>query len=110
MVAHHFGVDYRAVLYRMKSLKHVSQRDSDGLLEQEHFGKEYLNILGMLDELEEPEQRRHWDRELRSEIAHLAIEAYRREEISRGRLLDLSKALEIDGDAFLSLARAAHEG
>ena len=110
MVAHHFGVDYRAVLYRMKSLRHVSQRDSDGLLEQEHFGKEYLNILGMLDELEEPEQRRHWDRELRSEIAHLAIEAYRREEISRGRLLDLSKALEIDGDAFLSLARAAHEG
>ena len=110
MVAHHFGVDYRAVLYRMKSLKHVSQRDSDGLLEQEHFGKEYLNILGMLDELEEPEQRRHWDRELRSEIAHLAIEAYRREEISRGRLLDLSKALEIDGDAFLGLARAAHEG
>ena len=110
MVAHHFGVDYRAVLYRMKSLKHVSQRDSDGLFEQEHFGKEYLNILGMLDELEEPEQRRHWDRELRSEIAHLAIEAYRREEISRGRLLDLSKALEIDGDAFLSLARAAHEG
>ena len=110
MVAHHFGVDYRAVLYRMKSLKHVSQRDSDSLLEQEHFGKEYLNILGMLDELEEPEQRRYWDRELRSEIAHLAIEAYRREEISRGRLLDLSKALEIDGDAFLSLARAAHEG
>ena len=64
----------------------------------------------MLDELEAPEQRGHWDRELRNEIAHLAIEAYRREEISRGRLLDLSKTLEIDGDALLSLARAAHEG
>lgn len=110
LVAHHFGVSYQAALYRLKSLKHVSQRDSDGLLEREHFGREYLKLLGMLDELEAPEQRSHWDRELRNEIAHLAIEAYRREEISRGRLLDLSKTLEIDGDALLSLARAAHEG
>ena len=110
LVAHHFGVSYQAVLYRLKSLKYVSQRDTDGLLEQERFGREYLSLLGMLDELEAPEQRRHWDRELRSEIAHLAIEAHRREEISRGRLLDLSKALEIDGDAFLILAQAAHEG
>ena len=110
LVAHHFGVSYQAALYRLKSLKHVSQRDSDGLLEREGFGREYLKLLGMLDELEEPEQRRYWDRELRSEIAHLAIEAYRREEISRGRLLELGKTLEIDGGTLLSLAEVAHEG
>ena len=110
LVARHFGVSYRAALYRLKSLRHVSQRESDGLLRQEYFGREYLKLLGMLDELEAPEQRGRWDRELRNEITHLAIEAYRREEISRGRLLDLSKTLEIDGDALLSLAQAAHEG
>ena len=109
LVAHHFGVSYQAALYRLKSLKHVSQRDSDGLLEREGFGREYLKLLDMLDELEEPEQRRYWDRELRSEIAHLAIEAYRREEISRGRLLELGKTLEIDGGSLLSLAEVAHE-
>jgi hypothetical protein len=35
------------------------------------------------------------DRELRSQVTRLAIEAYRGEEISRGRLLDLSKLLGI---------------
>ena len=110
LAGHHFGVSYRAALYRLKSLKHLSPRDSDRLLEREGIGREYLGLLGMFDELEEPEPRRYWDRELRSEITHLAIEAYRREEISRGRLFELSKTLELDGDALLSLAQAAHEG
>ena len=110
LVAHHFRVSYQAALYRLKSLRHVSQRELNNLLQQEYFGRKYLKLLGMLDELEAPEQRGHWDRELRNEIAHLAIEAYRREEISRGRILDLSKILEISSDALLSLAQAAHEG
>ena len=55
----------------------------------------------------EREKQRYWDRELRSEIAHLAIEAYRREEISRGRVLELSKTLRIAGDTLLNLAEAA---
>ena len=110
LVAHHFGVSYQAALYRLKSLKYVSQSASGGLLDQEHFGMRYLRLLNKLDELENPEQRQYWDRELRSEIAHLAIEAYRREDISRGRLLALSKTLEIDGKALLILAEAAHEG
>ena len=42
-----------------------------------------------------------------SEIAHLAIEAYRREEISRGRVLELSKTLGMKADILLRLAEAA---
>ena len=110
LVAHHFGVSYQAALYRLKSLKYVSQSASVGLLDQEHFGIRYLHLLNKRDELEQPEQRPYWDRELRSEIAHLAIEAYRREDISRGRLLELSKTLGIDGKSLLILAEAAHEG
>ena len=110
LVAHHFGVGYRAALYRLKSLRHVSRRESGSLLDREHFGREYLKLLGMLDELEAPVPRRHWGRALRNDITHLAVEAYRREAVSRGRLLDLGNTLEIDGDALLSLARAAHEG
>ena len=110
LVAHHFGVSYQAALYRLKSLKYVSQSASVGLLDQEHFGIRYLHLLNKRDELEQPEQRPYWDRELRSEIAHLAIEAYRREDISRGRLLELSKTLGVDGKILLILAEAAHEG
>ncbi len=60
----------------------------------------------MFSDVGEREQRRYWDRELRGEIAHLAIEAYRRDEISRGRILELSRTLGIDGDILLRLAEA----
>ena len=110
ILAHHFGVSYQAALYRLKSLRHISHPDSRNLLEQEGFGREYLKAIDMFGDVGEPEQRQYWDRELRSEIAHLAIEAYRREEISRGRVLELGGALGIDGDVLLRLAEAVRGG
>ena len=106
MLAHHFGVSYQAAVYRLKSLRHISHPDSHELLEQEGFGREYLKAL-MFSDVGEPEHPRYRDRELRGEIAHLAIEAYRREEISRGRVLELSKTLCINGDTLLHLAQVA---
>lgn len=110
LVAHHFGVSYQAALYRLKSLRHVSQSESIELLKHEDFGRKYLSALHMFADVGEQEQRQYWDRELRSEIAHLAIEAYRREEISRGRLLELSQTLAIDGEVLLDLAEVARGG
>lgn len=107
LVAHHFGVSYQAALYRLKSLRHISQQETEDLLAQEDFGRNYLSVLDMFGDVGEPEERIYWDRELRNEIAHLAIEAYRREEISRGRLLELSKTLSIKGSDLLDLAEAA---
>ena len=61
----------------------------------------------MFGDVEETEAHQYRDRELRIEIAHLAIEAYRREEISRGRVLELGRALDMKGDVLLRLAEAA---
>ena len=99
-------MSYQAAVYRLKSLQHISHPDSHELLEQEGFGREYLKAL-MFSDVGEPEHPRYRDRELRGEIAHLAIEAYRREEISRGRVLELSKTLGINGDTLLHLAQVA---
>ena len=106
MVARHFGASYQAALYRLKSLRHITHSESLDLLAQEHLGRQLLHELSMFSDIEEPEEPRHRDRELRSEVAHLAIEAYRREEISRGRVLELSKTLGIAGDVLLQLAEA----
>ncbi len=110
ILAHHFGVSYQAALYRLKSLRHISHPESQNLLEQEGFGREYLKAIDMFGDVGEPEQRQYWDRELRGEVAHLAIEAYRREEISHGRVLELGGALGIDGDVLLRLAEAVRGG
>ena len=107
MLAHRFGVSYQAALYRLKSLRHSSHAEPQELLEQEDFGRQLLRELSMFGDVEELEAREYPDRELRSEIAHLAIEAYRREEISRGRVLELGKTLGMKADILLRLAEAA---
>ncbi len=107
LLAHRFGVSYRAAVYRLKSLRYISDRESKDLLGQERFGRRYLKELGMFADVGEQEEQHYRDRELRSEVAHLAIEAYRREEISRGRLLELSAILGVTGDTLLSLGEAA---
>ncbi|MEK7877801.1 MAG: hypothetical protein AAB325_16615, partial [Pseudomonadota bacterium] len=63
--------------------------------------------LGMFEDLEGKEGKLLMDRELRSQVTRLAIEAFRREEISRGRLLDLGKQLGILGPKLVALAEAA---
>ena len=107
MLAHHFGVSYQAATYRLKSLRYISARECSDLLDRGGVGRDYLVALSKFDELGKPEQEEYWDRELRSEIVHLAIEAYRLEEISRGRVLELSKTLRIKGDTLLNFAEAA---
>ena len=106
MLARHFGASYQAALYRLKSLRHITHPESVDLLAQEHLGRQLLRELSMISDVEEREKPQHRDRELRSEVAHLAIEAYRREEISRGRVLELGKTLGIRGDVLLQLAEA----
>ena len=109
LMAHHFGVSYQAAAYRLRSLRHVNASELDELLAQESVGRSYLEAIKMLDDLDEPTTPDHWDRELKGEILHLAIEAYRRGEISRGRLLDLKKPLGVDGPQLVRLAEAARE-
>ena len=105
ILGRHFGVSYQAALYRLKSLRYISQPESQELLDQDDFGRHYLKVL--FEDVDETEQRRYWNRDIRSELAHLAIEAYRREEISRGRILELSEILDIPGDTLLDFAQAA---
>lgn len=107
MIANHFGVTYRAAIFRLKSLHHISDRECDVILDRERFGRMYLKALGFFSDVGKREQQQYRDRELRNEIAHLAIEARRRDRVSGARILELSKSLRIPGDTLLNLAEAA---
>lgn len=109
LLSHHFVVSYQAAVYRLRSLNLVSQAECAKLLEREAEGKAFLEFLRMLEDLEKPESKEQQERELRNQIVHLAIEAYRREEISRGKLLELSKKLELSGRKLVELAEAVKE-
>ncbi len=110
MIAHHFGVSYQAATYRLRGLDIVSHAQCNELLALEQTGKDFLSFLKMLNDLDSQEDKAQRDRELKSQVVHLAVEAYRREEISRGRLLDISKNLGLSGRKLAELAEAAKAG
>ncbi len=95
-LAHHFGVSRIAALYRLRNLRLISQAELGRLkgLEDGGRGKQIAGHLG----LPEPDHA-----EARNRFQHrtlgLALEAYRREEISRGKLHELASMLGINTDS-----------
>jgi Zn-dependent peptidase ImmA (M78 family)/transcriptional regulator with XRE-family HTH domain len=110
-LAYHFVVSYKAAVYRLKNLNLTSQAETETLLANETNAYSFLKMLRLWDVLEkdqrENDQDAQLDRELVSQVAYLAVEAYRREEISRGKLLDISTKLGLSGNKLVSLAKAA---
>jgi len=104
-LAHNFCVSYQAAAYRLNSLRLVSRPELQELLEKEDFGREYLQLLKFDKDSTIADSRP--DRELVSEVVHLAIEAYRRGEISKGKLRDLSSVLRVPAQELLKLAEVA---
>lgn len=105
-LAHHFGVSYQAALFRLKSLLFIDSNSFDALRKKEQYGKSYLNMLQLLDDLDGTDQHSP-DKELVSQVVHLALEAYRRDELSKGKLRDLSTLLGVSPGDLLELAEAA---
>ena len=104
IIAHHFGVSYHATVYRLRSINIISQQECDQLISKYQEGKRFLSSLHMFSDLEEKEEKNLWDRELIAEISYLAIEAFRREEISRGKIIEIGDAIGIGGKMLYEFA------
>jgi len=105
-LAQRFGVSYQAALFRLKGLSIINESDFIGLREKEHFGKTYIEMLEVQQELCGHDAWKP-DREIMSQVVHLALEAFRREEIFQAKLRELSSLLGIPGKKLLALAEAA---
>jgi Zn-dependent peptidase ImmA (M78 family)/DNA-binding XRE family transcriptional regulator len=107
-LAHRFGTSRQAAAYRLKGLGFINARELNELLEKLETGREYFETLHLYQDPEavnaDPNTR---DRELVSQIADLAIEAYRRDQITRERLGELGGTLGIGGRKLVMLAEAA---
>jgi DNA-binding XRE family transcriptional regulator len=97
-LAHHFTVSRPSVLYRLRNLRFLTEAELAQLkaLDEAGKGKQLAELLGL------PEPRRT---EARSSLKHrmlgLALEAFRRDEISRAKLRELvimvgSSAKDVD--------------
>lgn len=83
LMAHHFGVSRQVVLYRLRNLRILSDRELRELLDQEQAGRG--RQLEKLLDLAEPEHEKERNR-FRHRFLGLALEAHRRGAIGREEL------------------------
>ncbi len=89
-LAHHFGVSRLSALFRLRNLRLISEADFDHLkaLDDAGKGKQLADMLGL------PSPRHGEERnEFRHRFLGLALEAYRRQEISHSKLSELAAML-----------------
>jgi Zn-dependent peptidase ImmA (M78 family) len=105
-LARRFGVSYEAAVWRLKSLGHIGTGETNALLSQKDTGNRYMRELGFeTGKISEPPER-----ELRGQLVRLAVEAFRQEEISRGRLIEIAKKLFPDPSVLVEFAEATRPG
>lgn len=104
-----FRTSYQATCYRLKSLNLVGKDELEDLLRKEDYAKAAFELLNMFDgdpNNEEIDSR--FDKDvLKLQVVNLVIEAYRRAEVSKGKLRDISYVLEIGAADLLKLAEMA---
>jgi Zn-dependent peptidase ImmA (M78 family) len=105
-LARRFGVSYEAAVWRLKSLNHLSSAQTAVLMDQKEIGRRYSHLLGFEEVINEGEITNKSEQELRSQLVRLTVEAFRQEEISRGRLVELAKKLEVNAAELIEFAEA----
>lgn len=107
MMAIYFGVSYESIVWRLRNLNHLSSSEANNLLGQKEKRLRLEDLLKIrMDDIPPPPDDP--GQELRSQVVRLAIEAFRREEISAGRLKDLACTLGVRPAALLELAELEH--
>lgn len=107
VLARHFRVSYDAMVWRLRNLDQLDMPATTALLERRDEGRRYLKMLRLPDLFEPSAASDEPEQELRSQLAHLAIEAYRREEISQGRLREIGRKVGLRATDLVELAEAA---
>ncbi len=99
LLAHHFVVSCPAVLYRLASLRLIADEERKALADQHADGASHrLRLLFGLPEPDEAGERE----QSRARFLHLALEAFRREEITRRKLMELVQLAGADESGDLS--------
>jgi len=91
-LAHHFGASYEAALYHLLNLGIIRKGNFENLWE----GKEGQGPIRRALRIPARDEGTH--RDLAGQLLSLGFEAYRREEISRGKLTELAEEAGVDRD------------
>ena len=99
-LAHEYKVSYEMAAIRLKDIDAIRKPHLDELLAAKAAGRRLMEALSLFDSDEEepPQPYLEW------QVVNLALEAYRREKISRGRFVEAVSATSLDPDELLWIA------
>jgi len=103
-LAHHFGVSYETALYRLLNLKLVTEEERVVLAEQKETAAGIMRFLGP-----EPDAKAPGHKPFRHQLVLLAVEALRREVISRAKLRELCDLAQVQPGEFKALVATVEE-
>ncbi len=105
-IAHHFGVSRQAALFRLLNLRLVTQAEFDQLKAADEAGyrRELASLLALPDEDDDDKAG------FRHRVLSLALEAYRRELITRAKLMELAALLSMQREEINHLLERAGLG
>ncbi len=100
-IAHHFGVSRQAALFRLLNLRLVTQAEFDQLkmADDAGYGRELASLLSLPDEDEDDKDG------FRHRVLSLGLEAYRRELITRAKLVEVATLLSMEAEEIQGLLR-----
>lgn len=102
-LAFRYGVAFKTAVFRLKNTAMIGEQEFQTLLAQESLAARYSKLLFQ----EDPPATGTRDRSLVPEVIHLAIEAYRRELISGGKLREVGRLLDVPSRDLVELAEGA---
>lgn len=104
ITSHYFGVSYEAMLYQLLNLRILRKGDGfEALMAQKESAPSIRNTLRLADF--DDESCRDLSGLLTEQLLSLGIEAYRREEISRGKLFELAEKVDVGRDEMEEMLR-----
>jgi Zn-dependent peptidase ImmA (M78 family) len=103
-LAHHFGVSYETSLYRLLNLKLVTEEERGALAQQKETAASIMRFLGP-----EPGARAPGHKPFRHQLVLLAVEALRREVISRAKLKEVCDLAQVQPGEFQALASTVEQ-
>ncbi len=89
-LSHHFGTSYEAALYQLLNLRIIRRDNFEALWENREAQGAIRRALRI------PEWNEGFHYDLAEQLLSLGFEAYRREEISRGKLIELAERAGVD--------------
>jgi Zn-dependent peptidase ImmA (M78 family) len=97
-LAHYFGVSYETALFRLLNLKLVTEEERGQLAQQKETATGVMRFLGP-----EPDAKPADRRTFRHQLVLLAVEAFRREAISRAKLREICALAQVLPGEFKTL-------